>query len=111
MDIIAAVQAVKYARKWVVEGNGPMLMEFVTYRYGGHSYVTAQRHACLLDLWSRALLGCQIRVRRIVRVKKSSACGAHKTLSVVFSATLRNGASPPSKSSRCDSLVFYLAYS
>jgi pyruvate dehydrogenase E1 component alpha subunit len=37
MDIIAAVQAVKYAKKWVVEGNGPILMEFVTYRYGGHS--------------------------------------------------------------------------
>jgi hypothetical protein len=40
MDIIAARQAVQYARKWVVEGNGPLLMEFVTYRYGGHSCVT-----------------------------------------------------------------------
>ena len=38
MDIIATVQAVKHARKWVVEGNGPMIIEFVTYRYGGHSY-------------------------------------------------------------------------
>jgi len=37
MDIIAAVQGVKYAKKWVVDGNGPLLMEFVTYRYGGHS--------------------------------------------------------------------------
>ena len=39
MDIIATHQAVKFARKWVVEDNGPLLMEFVTYRYGGHSYV------------------------------------------------------------------------
>lgn len=39
MDIIASKHAVEYARKWVVEGNGPLLMEFVTYRYGGHSYV------------------------------------------------------------------------
>ena len=39
MDIIAARHAVQYARKWVTEGNGPLLMEFVTYRYGGHSYV------------------------------------------------------------------------
>lgn len=37
MDIIAARQGVQYARKWVTEGNGPLLMEFVTYRYGGHS--------------------------------------------------------------------------
>ena len=37
MDIIASKHAVQYARKWVTEGNGPLLMEFVTYRYGGHS--------------------------------------------------------------------------
>ncbi|KDQ16337.1 hypothetical protein BOTBODRAFT_31027 [Botryobasidium botryosum FD-172 SS1] len=37
MDIIASHQAVKYARKWAIENNGPLLLEFVTYRYGGHS--------------------------------------------------------------------------
>ncbi|KAF8634533.1 hypothetical protein AX15_000832 [Amanita polypyramis BW_CC] len=38
MDIIASLQAVKYARKWAAEDKkGPLLMEFVTYRYGGHS--------------------------------------------------------------------------
>ncbi|KAI5990552.1 mitochondrial pyruvate dehydrogenase E1 component beta subunit [Pisolithus orientalis] len=37
MDIIASRHAVQFARNWVVEGNGPLLMEFVTYRYGGHS--------------------------------------------------------------------------
>ena len=37
MDIIAARQGVEYARQWVTEGKGPLLMEFVTYRYGGHS--------------------------------------------------------------------------
>ncbi|KAH0826867.1 mitochondrial pyruvate dehydrogenase E1 component beta subunit [Lanmaoa asiatica] len=37
MDIIASKHAVEFARNWVVEGNGPLLMEFVTYRYGGHS--------------------------------------------------------------------------
>jgi pyruvate dehydrogenase E1 component alpha subunit len=37
MDIIATTQAVKFARKWAVEGNGPLVLEFVTYRYGGHS--------------------------------------------------------------------------
>ncbi|KAF6750597.1 mitochondrial pyruvate dehydrogenase E1 component beta subunit [Ephemerocybe angulata] len=38
MDIIAAKQAVAYARKWAVDDqNGPLVLEFVTYRYGGHS--------------------------------------------------------------------------
>ncbi|KAG6898517.1 hypothetical protein C0993_006277 [Termitomyces sp. T159_Od127] len=38
MDIIASLQAVKFARRWAVdEGRGPLLLEFVTYRYGGHS--------------------------------------------------------------------------
>ncbi|KJA17955.1 hypothetical protein HYPSUDRAFT_218547 [Hypholoma sublateritium FD-334 SS-4] len=38
MDIIAAKRAVEFARKWAVDDqNGPLLLEFVTYRYGGHS--------------------------------------------------------------------------
>ncbi|KAF5378315.1 hypothetical protein D9615_008804 [Tricholomella constricta] len=38
MDIIATLQAVRFARKWAVdEQKGPLLLEFVTYRYGGHS--------------------------------------------------------------------------
>ncbi|KAK7471042.1 alpha subunit of pyruvate dehydrogenase [Stygiomarasmius scandens] len=38
MDIIASKQAVQYARRWAVEEKkGPLLLEFVTYRYGGHS--------------------------------------------------------------------------
>lgn len=39
MDIIASKHAAQYARKWTVDDkNGPLLLEFVTYRYGGHSY-------------------------------------------------------------------------
>ncbi|EIM89567.1 pyruvate dehydrogenase e1 component alpha subunit [Stereum hirsutum FP-91666 SS1] len=37
MDIIAVAQGVKYAREWAISGKGPLLLEFVTYRYGGHS--------------------------------------------------------------------------
>ncbi|KAH7107712.1 mitochondrial pyruvate dehydrogenase E1 component beta subunit [Auriculariales sp. MPI-PUGE-AT-0066] len=37
MDIIASRQGAKYARDWVTSGKGPLLLEFVTYRYGGHS--------------------------------------------------------------------------
>jgi pyruvate dehydrogenase E1 component alpha subunit len=37
MDIIAVHQSVKFAKQWVSAGKGPLIMEFVTYRYGGHS--------------------------------------------------------------------------
>ncbi len=37
MDVIASHQAFKFAREWAVNGNGPLLLEFVTYRYSGHS--------------------------------------------------------------------------
>ncbi|KAF7318333.1 Pyruvate dehydrogenase E1 component subunit alpha [Mycena chlorophos] len=38
MDIVATLQAVRYARNWTaIEKKGPLLLEFVTYRYGGHS--------------------------------------------------------------------------
>jgi len=37
MDIIAVHQGVKFAKEWTASGKGPLLMELVTYRYGGHS--------------------------------------------------------------------------
>lgn len=37
MDIVASHQAVKFAKEWTRQGKGPLLLEFVTYRYGGHS--------------------------------------------------------------------------
>jgi pyruvate dehydrogenase E1 component alpha subunit len=41
MDVIATQQAFKYARDWVTSGKGPLLLEPVTYRYSGHSCVSA----------------------------------------------------------------------
>ncbi|EJD05806.1 mitochondrial pyruvate dehydrogenase E1 component beta subunit [Fomitiporia mediterranea MF3/22] len=37
MDIISVYQTTKFARDWVNAGKGPLLIEYVTYRYGGHS--------------------------------------------------------------------------
>ncbi|KAI5297554.1 hypothetical protein KEM56_004737 [Ascosphaera pollenicola] len=37
MDILAVKAATEYGRQYAIAGNGPLVFEFVTYRYGGHS--------------------------------------------------------------------------
>lgn len=37
MDILAVKAATEYGRQYTIAGNGPLVFEFVTYRYGGHS--------------------------------------------------------------------------
>lgn len=37
MDILAVKKATAFSREWAASGKGPLLLEFVTYRYGGHS--------------------------------------------------------------------------
>ena len=37
MDALAVKAAVEYGKKYTSEGNGPLVLEYVTYRYGGHS--------------------------------------------------------------------------
>jgi len=37
MDVLAVKKASAFAREYTTSGNGPLVMEFVTYRYGGHS--------------------------------------------------------------------------
>lgn len=37
MDVLAVLAAVKHGREWVRAGNGPVLYEYHTYRYAGHS--------------------------------------------------------------------------
>ncbi|EPE08834.1 pyruvate dehydrogenase e1 component subunit alpha [Ophiostoma piceae UAMH 11346] len=37
MDVLAVKAAVQYGREWATNDNGPLVLEYVTYRYGGHS--------------------------------------------------------------------------
>ncbi|OJK03251.1 pyruvate dehydrogenase (acetyl-transferring) subunit E1 alpha [Aspergillus brunneoviolaceus CBS 621.78] len=37
MDVLATKAAVKYGKEYATSGNGPLVFEYVTYRYGGHS--------------------------------------------------------------------------
>lgn len=37
MDVLAVHKAVKHASEYTLAGNGPIILEMVTYRYQGHS--------------------------------------------------------------------------
>ncbi|KAJ5312981.1 hypothetical protein PENANT_c018G04021 [Penicillium antarcticum] len=37
MDVLAVLAAVRHGREFVKAGNGPVIYEYVTYRYAGHS--------------------------------------------------------------------------
>ncbi len=57
MDALAVYTVTKFAREWVLEGNGPVLIETLTYRYGPHTLSgddpTRYRSKELDDEWQK----------------------------------------------------------
>jgi len=37
MDVLTVREAIRFAKEWCNADNGPLMVEFATYRYYGHS--------------------------------------------------------------------------
>jgi len=76
MDVLAVKAAVQYGKEYTAAGKGPLVYEYVTYRYGGHSMSDPGTTYRVRDssLYMKAQMLTDYR-----HVRRSSGCAALRT--------------------------------